>query len=749
LIHPDARRDAPAITLFISFVFAIAAAPHLVQRELPILPLGLAAALSCAVRSERFRDARVALIGLAAGLLAVHCERESIAPARFDSARFAVVEGDVTGRFRCEDDRCLGRIENVLVTQDGRSSAFESCDLTVPLEALPLGDRVSVEGFIREDRGSIRVSVKSTQLVRSIGTRDSLAPHFWRRRLAARLGDRGEADGRSLIEAIALGERNAISLAQKRRYRDAGIYHLLVFSGMQISVAATILLFIFRAPSFPRLGDWFVLTFSIIAPWIAGNEPSVARASLMIGLDAFSRILHRPTPYLNLLFVTAILRLATHPSEITDASFLLTYAATGGLLLIGRAIQSDSRTARVASLLAAGFAAELAIGAVTRTFFHQWTIGSSVITLLVSPLYTLVLILAFMAIAASFVAAPLVVVLVDLVARIERLALAICEFLLEFVDIVRVATAPPILLSIGAFASSLVVFASVPRKWRLLAIAPLLLTLIGTSPAARRDSLHILDVGQGDAALVQTGGRAILIDAGPAARGIGLPPSVIALAKIGADRIDLLVITHDHPDHCGGAKEVIRHFRVARLVVPATQAGEPCIAETVVDAARRGLRVDRMPRESMVAEGTTILRTPRLRFKSSRINNESILVTSRIGRNRVVLAGDLEKDGERFWTWELDREDLRGSILKVAHHGSQTSTTETMLDAVAPRIALVSAGRENGFGHPHRVVVERLASRSARIFTTAESGTLRVDFTPRSMLVRPEFDSHFRGVYHR
>lgn len=744
MIHPDARRDAPAITLFIGFVSAIAVAPYLVQSELPIAQIALATALTLFIRDERFRDVRVALIGLTAGFLAVHFHGASTEPGRhFDPSRFALVEGDVTGRFRCEDDRCFGRIENVVISQQGSTSRFKECDLSIPREALPLGDRVRAEGFIDEDRGLIRVSLKSARLVRSIAPENSFAPHFWRRRLTERLGDRGDQDGRNLIEAIALGERNAITLAQKRRYRDAGIYHLLVFSGMQISVAATILLFIVRAPSFPRLGDWFVLTFSIIAPLIAGNEPSVARASLMIGLDAFSRILHRPTPYPNLLFMSAIVRLALHPSELTDASFLLTYAATGGLLLIGRALQSRSWWAGIASLLVAGFAAELAIAAVTRTFFHQWTVGSSAITLLVGPLFTLVLILAFLTIAASFVAPPLVVVLVDLVALIERFALSICDLVLDFSNIVRVAAAPPLSLSVGALALSLLIFVSVPRRWRLVAITPLLLTTIGAPRADRGDALHILDVGQGDAALVRSGGRTIMIDAGPAARGIGLPPSAIALAKIGVERIDLLVLTHDHPDHCGGAREVIRHFRVARIVVPATQLREPCIAETMVDASRRGVQIEKMPRESTLVEGTTVLRAPRFRFKSSRVNNESILVTTRIGRNRVVFAGDIEKDAERFWSWELDPAELRGSILKVAHHGSQTSTTEMMLDSVAPKIALISAGRRNGFGHPHPAVLERLVSRNARIFSTAERGIVRIDFTPRSMLVSTEFDSVF------
>jgi len=124
-------------------------------------------------------------------------------------------------------------------------------------------------------------------------------------------------------------------------------------------------------------------------------------------------------------------------------------------------------------------------------------------------------------------------------------------------------------------------------------------------------------------------------------------------------------------------------------------------------------------------------------FKHSPENNSSVVLLAAIGRWKVLLTGDVEKDAEEL----LAARDVRADVLKVGHHGSRTSTTPPLLDAVRPRIALISCGLRNSFGHPHPIVVEALRSRGVRIWRTDRNGTIDLDFLPRHIFVHEQFDT--------
>src|SRR5213075_2049945 len=155
-----------------------------------------------------------------------------------------------------------------------------------------------------------------------------------------------------------------------------GTYHLLVFSGLQIALAAAALAWLLRWLHAPRASDWLLLAFAMLAPLFIGPTASVSRASIAIALYAVSRILKRPTSLENLWCVAALLRLVIAPADLADCAFHLTYAGAGALLFIAR-----RRAWWVAPL-----AAETIIVPLTLFHFHQYAIGGSVMTLAMTPL---------------------------------------------------------------------------------------------------------------------------------------------------------------------------------------------------------------------------------------------------------------------------------------------------------------------------------------------------------------------------
>ena len=249
----------------------------------------------------------------------------------------------------------------------------------------------------------------------------------------------------------------------------------------------------------------------------------------------------------------------------------------------------------------------------------------------------------------------------------------------------------------------------------------LLLLLLATALAGPL-LVDVLDVGQGDALLLRCDGKAVLVDGGPRdAR------TLQQLRRLGVERLDLVVATHPHADHIGGLTEVVRALDVGLFV----DNGQPHTTRTYdglvraveargirYRAARRGLRF-RMGDEVVL----TVLSPPDppLRGTRSDLNSNSVVLFVDHGEVELLLLGDVEAEAE-------GRLELPGpvEVLKVAHHGSDTSSTAALLERARPSYALVSAGRGNPYGHPAPEALRRLRRAGAMVYRTDRSGHLRV-----------------------
>jgi len=209
--------------------------------------------------------------------------------------------------------------------------------------------------------------------------------------------------------------------------------------------------------------------------------------------------------------------------------------------------------------------------------------------------------------------------------------------------------------------------------------------------------VHFIPVGQGDATLLEApDGHRVLIDAGGSQLGRDPGRHVVVpyLHRLGVTQLDAVVVTHDDIDHSGGVPAVVARLDVARLVREPADLGLSWI--TLSKWAEQG--------------------SP---------NDQSVVAEVVHGGMTLLLTGDVEAYSERRAL--RDRVAPRAIVLKVPHHGSRTSSTEAFLDVVSPRLAVVSAGRFNRFGHPHPHVVERYEDRAIRLFSTADHGLVVVE----------------------
>jgi competence protein ComEC len=281
------------------------------------------------------------------------------------------------------------------------------------------------------------------------------------------------------------------------------------------------------------------------------------------------------------------------------------------------------------------------------------------------------------------------------------------------------------------------------RGWiPALAAAALLPWVVGAPATGGWAELHAIDVGQGDAvALRSRRGRWVLVDAGRSWRGgdAGRSTVVPYLRRRGGS-LAAVVMTHAHADHVGGLASVVRALHPRVFYDPGFVApGGPYRAalRAARDVGTRWSRVH--PGDSLVVDDvvvTFVAPDSAWTRSLSDPNDASTVVVARVGAVRFLLTGDAERGEEE---WMLARGvPLRADVLKVAHHGSATSSTDAWLDAVRPRVALVSVGALNEYGHPSPDRMLALARRGARVLRTDRLGSIALRTDGRRLVVRAE-----------
>lgn len=246
-------------------------------------------------------------------------------------------------------------------------------------------------------------------------------------------------------------------------------------------------------------------------------------------------------------------------------------------------------------------------------------------------------------------------------------------------------------------------------------------------------TIDYIDVGQGDSALVNVNGKYMLIDAGTNASEKDL---INYLKGKNIQKIDYVIGTHPHEDHIGGLDKVIDNFDIGQVYLPKishTTKTYESVLESIknkglkVTTAKEGVKIDLGP-------GTTVEMYSPNKSKYDNLNDYSPIMRVVFGENKFLFTGDAEREAEN----EVIKKgvDLSADVLKVGHHGSDTSTSDDFLKKVNPKIAIISCGKGNDYGHPHNSTVNKLEGRNIKTFRTDEVGTIQVESDGKNLTVR-------------
>ena len=617
-------------------------------------------------------------------------------------------------------------------------------------------------------RGSVLVGgVKSGALVEILETGSRVAEAaaaaraFIRQAIGAEVG-RWSTRSAGIVTAIVVGDRSGLDETVRRRLQDAGTYHVIAISGGNIAILAGLTIGVCRLCGLP--GRMAMVAASIGLGAYAfvvgsGGGASVGRATLMAVAHCLGRAIDLRGPPGNSLAVAAGILVAAQPLASVDPAFLLTCGATAGILAalpVVAGLRCPRLVRPAVVLLAASVAAEVALMPVGAYFFSRVTVAGLLLNFAAVPLMAVAQI-------AGMAVVPVTVALPSAAPLLGWIAHQGAEGLVRSADVAGLApalawrVAPPGWCAIAAY------YAGAVTCWILWqrrdahalrrvawAVAVAAAVWIAWQPwtfvASRADGrlrVTFLDVGQGDATLVQfPRGSTLLVDVGGqgAMSSFDVGDRVVApvLRWRGIRRLDSVALSHGHPDHIGGLPAIVDEFRPRDIWdgIPVPRLVTLGVLQAAAD--RLGARwVNVQAGDRLRVDGVDVLvhHPPLPDWERQEVrNDDSLVLELRWADASVVLTGDIGREVEQAILPRLAPARLR--VLKVAHHGSLTSSGAPFLDRVRPQVAIVSAGRGNMFRHPAPEVLARYHAIRTHVFRTDQDGAVSIETDGRRLGVR-------------
>ncbi len=554
------------------------------------------------------------------------------------------------------------------------------------------------------------------------------------------------------VEALVLNRRGGMSPELRDRYARAGLVHILSISGFHVGVIVGWVVLVGRMLGVPRNRAALLaagLAFGYV--FFLGWPPPAARAALLAGLAAQFHLRQRNPQAISLLAITALLVVLVDPWAVLDAGAWLSVAALSGALIVSRWSDRALGTGWGYRTLSASVGATLATAPITATMFGMVSIAGIVLNFVAIPIAAIAvpgLLLSLLLAAISPAAAgPVAAGSGALLGVLDQVAWWGGRW--DGAAVIQptgIESALPWLIVLGLAGWSIAggTTRSVALRRAALGLAGCVWLLLGAESwqdvrdAGSGLTLHFLDVGQGDAALLRTpAGRWVLVDAGPRGDRDDAGRRVVApfLARHHAGGIAVAVVSHAHADHLGGVPSVLDRYPAARVLEPAELVADPLYTGFLDEldllglpwhAARDGLRFELDSVRFTVLHPDTTWAEWQLD-----LNEDSVVLLVEYGDFRALLGGDAGLHAESRLTGRVGHVD----VLKVGHHGSRSATGEPWLTELEPLAAVISCGTGNRYGHPHPEILARLAGRGIGTWRTDLLGTITVTTDGRSFTI--------------
>jgi competence protein ComEC len=577
----------------------------------------------------------------------------------------------------------------------------------------------------------------------TVATASPLATVSWRAQLRAagvRRVDSVFMRDAAMARALLLADMHLISPEIRQRWSRSGLVHLLSVSGVHVAIIAAALLMLGTALRLSlRHATLLAIVMTALYVTILGLPPPAVRSAVMFGSLLIAKLRQRPTSTWSVLTLGALLPVCVDSAAPIDLGWQLSVLGVAALAASGALFkrlkwQGGGWRMKLSRELTTSSIASTASIPLIAWYFGTISIVAPIANLFAAPLISVLQPTLFLALLCS----PWL--------PLARFVASAAHPVLQLLDAVAntfssptwaaVAIAPTMLQSILAGLLVCALLAAMVRKRAVVPLrvsAALFIVLIGHDALPLSSSgeleLHMLDVGQGDAIALRTPrNRWVLIDAGGGPPGIdhGRRTVLPYLRARGGD-IVAFILSHPHLDHVGGAPALIGALHPDRYVDAAFVGSTGAYRESLESAAVHRVQWQRVHPGDTLRIDDVLFRflAPDSTWTANLTdaNLASTIVRVEYGDAAMLLVGDAEEPEEAWLLAHTPAEWLSADVLKVGHHGSRTSSSIAFLDAVDPKLALISVGRSNTYGHPSPVVLHEFARRAVPVLRTDLVGT--------------------------
>ena len=540
----------------------------------------------------------------------------------------------------------------------------------------------------------------------------------------------------NLLLGILIGERDNIQEDIIESFRTANLSHILAVSGAHTSyIILGITYLISKSKTPKRIGYIITIINLLIFIIITGASYSVVRACIMAIVVIGAKICYRKENFFTSICISLIIILIQNPFAINDIGLKLSFMGTAGIVIFNKSITNFfiklKIKQKIAEALSVTFSAQLMIMPITILNFNTISLTFFISNILASPLLGIIIIFGFISIFISSILNPISKVLFLILHIFLELLILVSKVTEKIPGSSILVKTPNILFAIVYYILILffnyffvikqnptrrfhkkiikiITIKNIKNAFKVIAVVFLIMLLLTRIVRIINPTLKIyfIDVGQGDSTLIVTPkNKKILIDGGEGKTNVLFQ----YLLDRRINKIDYIIISHFDSDHCNGLIEIIEKMRVENIVMPKQSKESEEYKKILEIIKQKNIKVSSVKAEDKIIIEKNLytkILNPAEKFEFQDLNNNAIVAKLVYKDFSMLFTGDIEKAEENLA--KKYKNELKSTILKVAHHGSKTSTSEEFLKYVEPQIALIGVGENNKFGHPNQITIEKL-----------------------------------------
>lgn len=559
-------------------------------------------------------------------------------------------------------------------------------------------------------------------------------PAIWRQKLQEKIDSTFPEDAAGFAKALLLGDKTGIDYETSTAFKVSGISHIIAVSGLHVSILFGLVYLLSgrRRVLTALIGIPAVLIFAAIV----GFTPSVTRASLMQIVLMVSMLFEKEYDPPSALSFAALVMLILNPLVISSVSFQLSFACMAGIFLFAEPIRrwlmdpkrlgkwKGKLTNWLASSVSVSLSATVMTTPLAAVHFGTVSLVGALTNLLTLWVITFIFYGIMAVCLLGFLDLRLAELFASIVAWPIRYVLAAAKLLASF-PLAAVYTKSIYIVIWLIFAyGMLIIFLCIKKKPAALfagLISASLCLAVGFSwaePLLGEGRFTMLDVGQGQALLLQSGGKTFLVDCGGDYSQDAADITAETLLSQGIDRLDGIILTHYDADHAGGMEYLLTRIDTDLLLMPHS-LDEGGVGEKLAALVPDGTKTIA---EDLILSYDEVQLTVYAPFSYNSGNESSLCVLFQTENCDILITGDRSQDGEGLLLKYHELPQL--DVLVAGHHGSKYSTSQALLEATQPQYAFISVGADNSYGHPTQEVLDRLREFGCMIYRTDLNGTI-------------------------